>query len=92
MWVSVSTLLKQKQAQFQTGMQNTQVVHFLNAILKEHYPFFIPYIQYQSFQNNILTIKVNEPLVLQELNTQKERLRIALKRHNIIVDQVKFTV
>ena len=92
MWVHISQVLKRRSFDFKQGIQNTQTLEFLKRTIQHLYPSLYPYIQNQYIQDDIITIRVKEPVILSEFNAQKQTIKVALKRNNIIVRDIKFII
>lgn len=92
MFVSFSSVIQKKVDQFKEGIETANSLSALDGVIKENYPFLYPHINYHSFKDKTIVFKVSEPLVLHDLNIQKESIKNSLKRNNIKVEEVRFVV
>ena len=92
MWVHISQTLKKRSYNFQQNIQDVYTLKILKQLIQHHYPSLYPYIQHQYIQDSVILVQVQEPIILSELNTQKQVLKVALKRKNIQVKDIKFII
>ena len=92
MWVHISQTLKKRSYNFQQNVQDVYILKTLKQLIQNYYPSLYPYIQHQYIQDSVVLIQVQEPVVLLELNTQKQLLKNALKQKNIQVKDIKFII
>lgn len=92
MWVHISQTLKKRSYNFQQGVEDVYTIKLLKQIIQHHYPHIYPYIKSQYIQEGVVFVRVKEPVILSELNTQKNTLKTALKRKNIVVKDIKFII